>query len=220
MNNTIVKVCLVLALVLLIGAVWYFDLVSLLTVENLQHYQAQLGWWFPLIFVAAFVGGELIQVPSVLWIFLAGLIWPWWFAFVISLTAAVLAATVSFLVARFVLGDRIPERLPKRIADLDEKIQKTPIRAVILIRLTTFLHPALHWVLAASSLKVPEFLIGTIIGLAPFTLALVLLGETFMTWWDDYSVFIIGGGVAALCIYLYRNQTRKTEAPEEKDEKD
>lgn len=203
------KASLLIVLVGLIAFAWYNDLLGALTIENVRTYQEQLGWWFPVLFVLAFVIGELLQIPSVLWIFFAGLLWPWWIALPISLVAAVAAATVSLLVARYFVGNRFGDRLPKTVADLDKKLKRRPVIAIIVVRLTTFLHPAMHWVLAVSSVKLPAFLLGTFIGIIPMTLALVLLGEAFMAFWNDYSHYIVGVVLSIVAIYAVWSARRK-----------
>ena len=202
---------LILAVATII-AVWYYDVSSYLTLDNFEYYRRDFGWWALVAFILAFVIGELLQVPSVLWIFLAGMIWPWWIALPLSLAGAVLAATGAFLMARYFLGDRMPEKLPPAFLGLNERLRQRPISAIVFVRLTTFLHPVMHWVLAASSARLPAFIIGTSIGVIPMTLALILLGEVFMSWWDNYSLLIMGAAAAAIVVYAIV-QRRKRIAP-------
>jgi len=200
--SNLIRLILFLAILAAVLLVWYFDLSGYLTLENMQRYKQDLGWWAPLVFTLSFVLGELMQVPSVLWVFLAGMIWPWWTALPLSLFAALLAATVAFLVARYFLGNRIPEKLPPSLKDVNERLKRQPVIAVVVVRLSTFLHPAIHWVLAASSVRVPAFMIGTLVGIVPLTLALVLLGEVIMSWWDQYSTPILATASALVVIYI------------------
>jgi uncharacterized membrane protein YdjX (TVP38/TMEM64 family) len=186
------KVFLFSLFMLAAASVFYFDLLNYLTLENILLLNDKLGWWAPLVFMLAFIVGEVLQVPSVLWIFFAGLIWPLWLAIPVVLLSAMLAATGAFLLARFFLDDRIIERLPTNIKKLDENIKRNPVRAVIAVRLTTFLHPLVHWALAASSIRVPAFLLGTFIGILPGTLGIVFLGQQFIDWWAEYSALIVG----------------------------
>ncbi len=201
-RSNLVRIILFLLAVSAVIAAWHFELLSYLTLEQIERYKQDLGWWAPVVFALAFVIGELLQVPSVLWIFFAGMIWPWWFALPISLIAALLAATVAFLVARYFLGNQVSEKLPPAFQDLNDRLKRQPVAAVIVLRLTTFLHGAMHWVLAASSVRLPAFLVGTLVGIIPMTLALVLLGEAFMSWWDSYSFAIMGTAAAAVLIYI------------------
>lgn len=196
-----VAVCLVLA-------AYYFELPGYITIEKLQSYKQVLGWWAPVVFVVAFVIGELLQVPSVLWIFFAGVIWPWWFALPLALVAALFAATGAFIVARYFLGNHIHEKLPDGLQKLDHKLKARPISAVIVLRLTTFLHPAMHWVLAASSIRLPQFLLGTLAGIVPLTMVIVLLGDAFMSWWDQYSIAMMATVFVCFVLYIL-NQRRK-----------
>ena len=78
---------------------------------------------------------------------------------------------------------------------LSQGLINAPFRAVLMIRLTTFLHPIVHWILAASPIRLPVFLLGTAIGILPGVLAIVLLGQSFVNWWEEYSWWLVGGVV-------------------------
>ena len=205
----LIKILLFSSAAIAVIGVYYFDLVEYLTQDNIQAFKHSLGLWAPIVFVLAFIVGELLQVPSVLWIFFAGIIWPWWFAFPLSLLAAMSAAAGAFLVARYFLGNQFHEKLPKGFQILNKELEHRPISAVVVLRLTTFLHPATHWVLAASSIKMLPFFIGTIIGIAPLTLSIVLLGEVILSWWDQFSwsiVAVVIGAIATFVIVRRRNR--------------
>jgi uncharacterized membrane protein YdjX (TVP38/TMEM64 family) len=191
-----------LALIIAVVMAWQNGWFDYLTIENLRRFESTLGPWAPFAFVFAFVFGELIQVPSIFWILCAGLIWPWWFALPVSFVAAMLAATVAFLVARYILGDQFHEKLPKRFRGLNEGLKKSPFKAVLMIRLTTFLHPVVHWILAASPIRLPVFLIGTAIGILPGVVAIIVLGQSFVTWWDEYALWLIAGAIALAIAYV------------------
>lgn len=192
----------------LVGGAWYFNLAQYITLDNARELKADLGLWGPCVFVAAFIVGELLQVPSILWIFIAGLIWPWWFALPLSLIAACIAAITAFLVARYFLGHGFHKKLPADLKRLNERLNSAPIRTVILIRLTTFLSPLLHWVLAASSIRIGPFIIGTAIGLIPGTLAIVLFGEVFVHWWERYAPILVGVIIIGVGAYVYVSKRR------------
>ena len=113
-KSTWLRILGALTLAAALGLAWHFGWFEYLTIENLRSFESRLGLWAPFAFVVAFVIGELIQVPSIFWILCAGLIWPWWIALPLSFLAAILAATVAFLVARYILGDRFHEKLPER----------------------------------------------------------------------------------------------------------
>ncbi|MFT5562701.1 MAG: putative membrane protein YdjX (TVP38/TMEM64 family) [Candidatus Azotimanducaceae bacterium] len=206
------RILMAIILVVALAAVWYFDFFEYLTVERLRAFKDTLGPWAPIAFVLAFVVGELLQVPSVFWVLCAGLIWPWWFALPLSLFAALLAATVAFLVARHVLGDRFHEKLPQGFEALNRGLENSPLKAVVMIRLTTFLHPVVHWVLAASPISLPLFLIGTLLGILPGVVALIFLGQSFVNWWDEYAYWIVGVGIALTAAYVFHRRKQAAAA--------
>ena len=190
------------SLAAVVAGAWYLGWLDYLTIENLRGLEATLGPWAPIAFVAAFIIGELLQVPSIFWVLCAGLIWPWWYALPLSFAGAMLAATVAFLVARYILGDKFHEKLPKQFEGLNRGLQRSPFKAVLMIRLTTFLHPVVHWVLAASPIGLPVFLLGTALGILPSVLAIVFLGQTFITWWDEYAWWLVAATVVLVAAFV------------------
>ena len=199
-----------LILLTVVGLAWHFGWFEYLTIERLRGLETQLGPWAPMAFVVAFVLGELLQVPSIFWILCAGLIWPWWVALPLSFVAAMLAATGAFLVARYILGDRFHEKLPARFEGLNDGLKRAPLKAILMIRLTTFLHPLVHWLLAASPIKLPVFLLGTALGILPGVIAIVLLGQTFVTWWDEYALWFVAVGLLLVAAYVFYQRGRAT----------
>ncbi len=211
-QSLILKAVLLTAVFTAIGLAYHYDILSYMTLENIQIYQQKLGWWAPVAFMLAFVVGELIQFPSVLWILFAGLIWPAWLALPIVLISALLAATTIFLIARYFLGDSFHEKLPQSFKTLNRKIEQKPIRAIIVVRLTTFLHPIMHWALAASSIKLPAFLLGTLIGIFPLTLATILIGDLFLQWWEQYSNILLWASITSVAVYLIYVKRKRLQA--------
>ena len=122
----VIRFLLLAVAIAAVVAAYYFELPGYLTLENIQAVKNNLGWWAPVVFVLAFIVGELLQIPSVLWIFFAGLIWPWWMALPVSLLAASLAAMTAFLVARYFLGHGFHKKLPDGLQVLNEKLRQRP----------------------------------------------------------------------------------------------
>lgn len=203
------KIALLVVVVAAIGLALHYDFLSYITFENIKAYEKKLGWWAPPVFIFVFVLGELLQIPSVLWILFAGLIWPIWIALPTVLVSALLAAATLFLLARYFLGDNFHEKLPPNFKALNRKIEKTPLRAIIMVRLTTFLNPIMHWALAASSVRLPTYLLGTLIGILPLTLAIIIAGDLFLQWWEQYSSYILWTSVAAVITYSVNLKRKK-----------
>jgi uncharacterized membrane protein YdjX (TVP38/TMEM64 family) len=91
-------------------------------------------------------------------------------------------------------------------------LENSPLKAVVMIRLTTFLHPVVHWVLAASPISLPLFLIGTLLGILPGVVALIFLGQSFVNWWDEYAYWIVGVGIALTAAYVFHRRKQAAAA--------
>ena len=125
----------------------------------------------------------------------------WWFALPVSFVAAMLAATVAFLVARYVLGDQFHEKLPKRFRGLNE-VEEVPFQSSVDDSLDDIFTSVVHWILAASPIRLPVFLIGTAIGILPGVVAIIVLGQSFVTWWDEYALWLIAGAITLAIAYV------------------
>jgi uncharacterized membrane protein YdjX (TVP38/TMEM64 family) len=137
------------------------------------------GAWGPLLFWIAFALGELIAIPSVLFVIAAGLTWPTEQALVFAWLGCVFAATAVFVVARYAARGFAQGRLPAALRDLDRRVEKRGLWTVVVVRLLTYLHPAVHAALAVSSVRARDYVIGTALGVVPLTTALVVFGEQF-----------------------------------------
>ena len=217
-SGGITRLVLAGLLVALVGCGVYFEWYQAISQEALQELVVRLGPLAPVAFVGLFVLGELAQIPSVLFVLAAGLVWPFWTALPIAFAGAMAAATVAFLVARHVLGKQIADRLPSGWRRYSDAIATNGMRAVAMIRLTTFLHPAMHWVLAGSRVSLRDFLLGTLVGITPAVVLLVALGEVFLDWWERYSQWLLAAMVVFAIAYVaYRRHAAPPAEPASDD---
>ena len=135
------------------------------------------GPWGPPLFWAHFALGEMVAIPSVLFVIVAGMTWPREAALAISWVGAVLSATAVFVVARYLVRDVVQGRMSPRLRWLESWTASRALLGVILIRLFTFLAPWTHLALAVSRVRVRDYVLGTAIGVIPAIIGLVLVGE-------------------------------------------
>ncbi len=127
-----------------------------------------------LIFVLLFSLGNLIQIPS--WIFLAAAVLALGRGMggVATYVAANISCVVTFLTIRFVGGDVLRQLDSKIAVNLLRHLDDRPIRSIVLLRILFQTVPALNYALAMSGIKFRKFLIGTLLGL-PLPIALYCL---------------------------------------------
>ncbi len=134
------------------------------------------GAWGGLFFVALYALLQPLGVRSVFFLLGAPLIWGPVHAVLLSWIGAVLASVVAFGFARFVARDWAQGRAPARIRRLDDRLAQDGFRVVTLLRLVFYTTPALQFALGISRVRFRPFLLGTIVGVLPFTLLMTLFG--------------------------------------------
>jgi phospholipase D1/2 len=173
-----------LAIILVIGTLsalalaWrYTPLRDYVNAESLA--QASEGFaqspFAPLVvFVAFFVGG-LIMVPVTVMIAATGIVFGPLLGFFYALVGETLAAVGVYFLGRK-LGRATVRRIAgKRINELSRRIAKRGLIAVVVVRaLPVAPFTIINLIAGASHISFRDFLLGTIIGMAPGTLVLVL----------------------------------------------
>jgi phospholipase D1/2 len=194
------KVALAVTLVLAVVVIWRSGIVEDLDRETLRAWAKRAGWWGPAAFVGLFAIGEVLHVPSVIFVVVSGLVWPTSIALATSYVGAMVASATVFIMARYLVSgairDAIVQRMPEDLKRYDESLETKGVRTVALIRLFTFMAPAMHWVLATSRVKFGDMMLGTAIGLVPGITALVLAGDAAVRYWEIARPWILGGMVA------------------------
>jgi phosphatidylserine/phosphatidylglycerophosphate/cardiolipin synthase-like enzyme/uncharacterized membrane protein YdjX (TVP38/TMEM64 family) len=139
-----------------------------------QHSQSA---WAPLFAVAVFVLGGLVVFPVIVLIAAtAAALGPWMGA--ISATAGVVASSlVLFMIGRFLGHRRLQSLLGARALRVQGSIVGKGVVAVAMIRMVPVAPFSLVNVLAgASQLRLGDFLIGTVLGMAPGIVTMAALG--------------------------------------------
>lgn len=117
------------------------------------------------IFVAAFVIGNLIQVPG--WVFLAAAILA--LGKVAGGVATYVAAVTSCLMTYVIIGYLGQDALRGLESPVAQKLFKRldhrPVSSIVLLRLMFQTVPVLNYTLALSGVKFRHYLVGTLLGL-------------------------------------------------------
>jgi len=207
------KLLILGALIAFVAYVYFSGLYSYLNEDTVRRLLTESGIWGPFLFIGLYVLGELVNIPSVLWIIVAGLTWPPVQAFVIAWVASVIAAVVVFVFYRYIARDVVQGRLPDRMKDLDSRLESGGLWAVAGIRLVAFLAPWTHPALAVSSVSLRDYVLGTALGVVPGVLLLVLFGGNITGWITSLPawVWVVAVVVIAATLVIYRLASRSRE---------
>jgi uncharacterized membrane protein YdjX (TVP38/TMEM64 family) len=147
------------------------------SVERVRTWVQGAGAWGLVLLWALFVIGALIHAPGILFLTAAMFIYPKWDGILIAFAGAVLSVSVSFLVIRLVGGQPLGEIRHPFFRRLLRHLDHRPIRTVFLLRMALWLAPAVSSVLAMSSVRFRDYVIGSALGLAVPVLAFGMFFE-------------------------------------------
>ena len=138
-----------------------------------------LGMWGVLIYFVLYVLLAGLTFPTTPLNVGAGMLFPYWLGAAVALGAGFVTATASFLLIRYVAGDRFRSRL-SRLAHYDDmmKLMKDAgFKVVFLIRLNPFIPASLkNYGFSLAGVPLRTYALGTALGQTPVTLAHVYLG--------------------------------------------
>lgn len=140
--------------------------------DRLRGLFANAGVLGVLVFVLVFSVGLLAQLPGMLFITVAVLVYGRELGTVIALGGSMVAVSVSFFVVRRFGGSALSEMRSPLVRRLLAQLDTRPLRSVILLRAVFGVAPFLNYALALSSLGFRDYLIGSAIGMTP-TIAVV-----------------------------------------------
>lgn len=198
-----------------LGVIWASGGLAALHPESIRAFLTGWGALGPVIFVGLYTLGELLAIPSVLFIITAGMVWPVALAFPLAWGASILSALVVFLIARYLARDFVQRRLLSGLRDLDARLERGGVMPVAGLRLVAFLAPWTHLVLAVSSVSGRDYVLGTALGVLPGVLLLVIFGEAIAHWFEQIPGWIWVVIIAVLVLRAARGGVRPGRAQRE-----
>lgn len=136
----------------------------------------EMGVWGYVVFVLAYTLLQPFGVPGTIFIVAAPLIWPWQTAFALSMVGTMSASVVGFSFARFVAKDWVSARIPVRLRKYDASLEQSAFRTVVVLRLVLWMPQALHFFLGVSKVRFWTHFWGSLIGYIPPLLLVSYLG--------------------------------------------
>ncbi len=202
------------AVVILVAiALW----VPLPTAVQLRDWATSVGPWFPLAFLAAHIVVTVFPFPRTAFTLAAGLL----FGPALGITLAVVASTVSAVLALLLVRaaglqfDRLLRH--PGLAALDARLRQRGWPAILSMRLIPAVpFSVLNYAAGASAVRVGPYTVATLVGVAPGTAAVVVLGDA-LTGHVSPLLFVVslctaGVGVAGL-LFEIRSHRRSAAGP-------
>jgi uncharacterized membrane protein YdjX (TVP38/TMEM64 family) len=154
---------------------------------NLASFSHIIGWvgsarangWTLLIFFLAF-SLAILGLPVTVFPIVAGVLFPFWVAFPASVMAEMTGASLAFGIARFFGREAVETFLRGRLKLFDRFTAHEGIKAVLFVRISGVPPFVMaNYLLGLSGVTVREYLLGTLIGVAPWTALMTMLSGGF-----------------------------------------
>lgn len=126
--------------------------------------------WGPVAFVALYFLLVVLMLPGSLGTLAAGAVFGVWVGFGVAMTGATLGACAAFWIARNVGREGAMALIEGRAEMIDRLLEERGLLAITVLRLLPIVpFNALNYASGLSALKFRDYLIGTIVGMAPGT---------------------------------------------------
>jgi uncharacterized membrane protein YdjX (TVP38/TMEM64 family) len=146
-------------------AVWATGLTGRFTFESIRSLLAGRGLWGAVAFIIAFSVGQLLRVPSVVFVAAAVAVYGRNSGTLVALLGALVSANVSFAVIRTFAGQALGDVQRPLIRRLLRNIDSHPVLTVALLRLFCQTAPPLNYALPMTAVRWRDHLIGSVLGL-------------------------------------------------------
>ena len=168
----------ILFVVALLGVLVYFD-VHEEVVRLLQWFEAQ-GAWAPLLFILIMAAVVVLVLPGVLLTTGAGFVFGVVEGSIYVVTGTTLGATLAFLIARYVFGQRAREFVLTRskLRLLSDELTPNGWKIVLLTRLIPFFPSKIsNYFFGLTPFSLRGYVGGSLLGFIPFSVHNVYLGS-------------------------------------------
>ncbi|MET7419686.1 TVP38/TMEM64 family protein [Dactylosporangium sp. NPDC005555] len=136
-----------------------------------------LGWWAPVAFSALYALVSLSPLPKTVFTLAAGALFGVAAGVVIVVAGAMLGAVMAFYLGRLLGRDTVRWLTGGRLDRLDAMLADNGLRTIVLARLIPVVpFTAVNYVAGLTSVRLRDFLAGTVVGMLPATTAYVTVG--------------------------------------------
>ena len=168
------------------------------------------GSWAYVLYLATFIVLMPFGIPAFVWVLPAGILWPFWVAYPLSMVAVAGGSSLGFVFARYVARDWVAARLPPRVRRLDEQFTAHGVPGVIVFRLVFQLGAPTHWLLGLSKVGYGTFVTGTVIGAMPVVALVAWFGHDAMHWVETHVVLaLLLAAVTVIAVIVLRRAVSK-----------
>jgi len=124
-------------------------------------------WYGPAALIAAYAAGCVFALPASIFIITAGVVWGWKFGVVYAMCGAMIGASLSYFVGRF-LGEGLLNKFGRAGRAVESQVKTAGFKTMLVVRLIPG-PPFAVWNYGAgvANVKFSDYFFGTLIGTLP-----------------------------------------------------
>ncbi len=178
-RKTVAKVLILIAIFTITAAIVYNTSLRRYTnPEEFKNLFLSWGYWAPLIFIAAFAVKSVVPFPSSIFPLAGGLVFGPFYGAIYSIVGSVISAGIAYQLSRKLGRDFIIKILGTKAETLDRLTNVHGLKVVLFFRIVPSLpFDVFNLGAGLSNITFKDFLIGTAIGMIPWSFALSYLGN-------------------------------------------
>lgn len=169
----------------------------------------EMGVWGPALFIVGYAILIVITVPGTVVTLAGAALFPLGWTFVYVILGAMLGASLSFGIARFLGQDAVMSILggSGKVAALMGKInsvmESRGLMAVAYLRMAYVPFVVLNYLAPLSGIRFRDFFLGTLLGILPGTFVFVFLGNTLKYAWEAQDPMALVSWRGLLAVGLF-----------------
>ncbi len=205
-SEAIIKAAiLVIFIMAAIYVVRYTPVKEFLTVEKMKRFLDTSGFWAPLIFILIYTLAICLFVPGTLITALGAAIFgPYW-GFVYVFAGAILGATVTFFIGRYLGRDFAASVIGNRLKKYDEAIERNGFATVLYLRLIYFPFTAMDFGMGLTRVRFWDYFWGTALGILVGTFVFTFFVGTIKEVWasGDWGHLLTGKVFLSMGLFVF-----------------
>lgn len=204
------KILIAALVVAALAAAWrYTPLSELVTAERITAWARTVRElrWAPLVVMLAYTPAAFVMFPRPLLTLLAVIAFGPWLGFAYSMTGIVAAALATYYAGRALRPETVKRLAGEKLDDVTKALRRHGLLAMFAVRIVPAAPFAVEGIVAgAVRIKVSDYSLGTVMGMAPGVLATTVFGDQIATALEDPSkinYWLVGGVLIAFAVLTY-----------------
>uniref|UniRef100_A0A7S0RJM1 VTT domain-containing protein n=1 Tax=Pyramimonas obovata TaxID=1411642 RepID=A0A7S0RJM1_9CHLO len=137
-----------------------------------------MGFLGGIVFVGVFTLGQIIRIPGVIFLIIGNITYGRYSGWLINMASLPIVLAASFYLFRKIGGQPLQDISSPFVRRMMDKLEQSPLKVVIVLRLCFMLLPFVNLLLALSPVKFKDYMLGSMIGLLPLVTVVAIFTDS------------------------------------------